>query len=99
MTDWITNPQLDFLDAVQEFKTKLPGWWYSTGECSVSCDASIGPDRTGPDKHLVPWEAGDDATFDEGFHVDLKQPSTLAQALRHVMEKALAAKAERLLIG
>lgn len=95
MTDWIGSPQDDLPDALREFKTKLPGWWYTVGECSVSCDASCGPDRTGPDRHLLPQERFDDATFDEGFHVDLAQPSTLGQALRHVMKQALAAKAKR----
>lgn len=89
MTDWLTKPQPDLEATILEFKQKLPGWWYSIGECQVSCDASCAPTTESPDINLIDR----DSAFDSGFHVDLHQPSTLAEALRYVMERALEAKA------
>lgn len=89
--DWITAPPTDLERAIAEFKARLPGWWFSTGECSVSCDASCGPDSTGPDQELL-RTAPNDQLFDGGFHADLPQPSSLADALRDVMRQALDAK-------
>lgn len=77
-------------EAVAEFKAKLPGWWYTMGDCSVSADASCGPDSAGPDFDLLYL---DDRTFDNGFHVDLLQPATVAEALLNVMNQGLTAKA------
>ena len=91
MSDWITAPAADLEAAIAEFKRQLPGWWFSVAECSVSCDASCGPDRTGPDKEML-WTGPNDRLFDNGFHADLSQPSTLAQALQDVMAQALEAK-------
>ena len=75
--------------AIREFKAALPGWWYSVCECEVSCDASCAPTKLSPDLALI----GRDGRFDAGFHVDLPQPSTLASALRYVMNEAVEAKA------
>jgi hypothetical protein len=75
-------------DAIAKLNAELPGWWWSVGVCSVSADASIGPDRAGPDASLLGGRL-----FDEGFHADLRQPATPAEALLHVLEKAKAAKA------
>lgn len=75
--------------AIALFKQLLPGWWYSLGECQVSCDASCAPTPESGDLDLIPR----DARFDSGFHVDIPQPSTLAQALAFVMDQALVAKA------
>ena len=75
-------------EAIAEFKSTLPGWWYSLGECQVSCDASCAPTPHSPDLDLIPL----DDRFDSGFHVDLPQPSTLADALRHVMNEAVKAR-------
>jgi hypothetical protein len=86
--DWQTKPQNDLAAAIAEFKAALPGWWYSVCECQVSCDASCAPTRDSPDIALV--EHGN--SFDGGFHADLAQPSTLAEALRDVMRQALEAK-------
>jgi hypothetical protein len=80
--------ETDIEQAIREFKTALPGWWYSLGECEVSCDASCAPTRQSPDLALIEK----DARFDSGFHCDAEQPSTLAIALRDVMEQALKAK-------
>ncbi len=89
MTDWKTSAPEGLEAAIAEFKAMLPGWWYSTGECQVSADASCGPTRESPDIELI----AKDRRFDDGFHADLLQPATLADALRDVMQQALDAKA------
>lgn len=68
--------ETDLLDAIEKLQAELPGWWWQVGSCSVSADASIGPDRTGPDADLL--EIRD---FDEGIHNDLRHPATTADAL------------------
>jgi len=74
--------------AIMEFEKTLPGWWYSLGICSVSRDASCGPDSKGPDAALLKMRK-----FDSGFHCDDHHPdSTMADALRNVMGQALEAK-------
>lgn len=85
---WQTAPADGLEAAVTAFKKALPGWWFSVCECQVSCDASCGPTRESPDIGLIVA----DAQFDSGFHADLRQPSTLAEALSDVMEQALRAK-------
>lgn len=90
MPEWFTSEQDDLPAAIKEFKEKLPGWYYMVCECQVSCDATIAPTTDSIDIDLV-WV---DPKFDEGFSVDLPQPSTLAQALRHVMQEALETKAK-----
>ena len=60
--------------AIAEFRTRLPGWWYSLGECQVSCDASCAPTSHSGDTALIAL----DERFNSGFHADLTQPSTLA---------------------
>lgn len=74
---------------IARFKTALPGWWYTLGECERSCDASCAPTRASADLALIPF----DERFNSGFHCDLPQPSTLADALGAVMGEALSAKA------
>lgn len=88
MTDWKAKPQFGLEAAIIEFKTALPGWWYSVCECQVSCDASCAPTVESPDIMLIER----DRDFDTGFHADLRQPSTMAEALRDVMRQALEAK-------
>lgn len=83
---WQAATHDDLPAAIAEFKAALPGWWFSVCECQVSCDARIAPTTESP--HISRVEFGN--TFDEGFEVALPQPSTLAQALRHVMAEALA---------
>lgn len=89
MTDapWMVARATGLEYAIEQFKEVLPGWWYSVGECSVSCDASCGPDRTGPDATLLSIRQ-----FDDGFHSDLPQPSTMADALRDVTAQAIEAR-------
>ena len=94
--DWHTKSHDDLPAAIAEFKAALPGWWYSVCECQVSCDASCAPTAESPDIALIPPGRQDlmnPSPFDAGFHADLAQPSTLAEALRDVMKQALAAKA------
>src|SRR3954466_2387719 len=80
----------DLQTAIMEVEKALPGWWYSLGICSVSRDASCGPDIAGPDATL----AQQVRKFDAGFHCDDHHPdSTMADALRNVMTQALEAKA------
>ncbi len=74
--------------AIAEFKRTLPGWWFSLGECQVSCDASCAPTALSGDIALIPR----DDRFNSGFHADLPQPSTLAAALRCALAEALSAK-------
>lgn len=75
--------------AIAEFKQKLPGWWFSLGECQVSCDASCAPTSESADLALIPL----DDRFNCGFHADIEQPATLEEALRQVMREALEARA------
>ncbi len=88
---WQTSPATGLEQAIAEFKAALPGWWYSVAECQVSADASCAPTRESPDISLIEL----DGRFDSGFHADLLQPATMADALRDVMAQALAAKAVR----
>jgi hypothetical protein len=88
--DWFTARHDNLPAVIAMFKAALPGWWYSVCECQVSCDASCAPTTDSLDIALA--ECGND--FDGGFHADLPQPSTLAQALLHVLGQALEAKAK-----
>lgn len=74
----------DLEQAIDELRVALPGWWYSLGECSVSCDATVGPDAA----HCPPWIVD---AFDDGFDADLRQPSTVAEALRSATAQAVKA--------
>lgn len=58
------------------------------GNCHVSVDATIGPDREGPDSHLLRFEE-----FDQGIDGSLGHPATLAEALHNAIENGKAAKA------
>lgn len=74
----------DLSQAIAYFKDKLPGWWFTVGECSVSCDATVGPDVAYCPKWML------DA-FDDGLDCDLYQPSTIAQALMGATDLAVEA--------
>ena len=84
---WATAPQPNLEATIASFKAEFPGWWYSLGECEKSCDASCAPTRESEDIGLIDL----DERFDSGFHADLPQPSTLAQALETVMMEARTA--------
>lgn len=73
--------------AIWRFERMLPGWWYSVGLCSVSADASCGPDRNGSDAPLLAIKQ-----FDEGFHCDIRQPASMANSLRLAMREAIEAR-------
>lgn len=90
MIDWKTAPATDLEAAITEFKAALPGWWFSVCECQVSCDASCAPTVQSAHVDLVHV----DDRFNDGFHADLPQPSTMADALRDVMGQALAVLAD-----
>lgn len=84
---WNTDTE-DFAAAVAEFELRLPGFWWSVGQCSVGAHASCAVDGNGDQKHLIEGiTAGD--PFDSGFYVDTRGGSP-ADALRGVMEQALA---------
>lgn len=85
--DWKTRQAVGLEAAIARFKRDLPGWWYRVCECQVSADASCGPTRESEHIGLIPK----DKSFDDGFHADLDMPSTMANALDNVREKALAA--------
>jgi len=91
MTDWHTSPATGLEAAIADFKVALPGWWFSVGECQVSADASCGPTRESEHIGLVSV----DRRFDDGFHADLPQPATMADALRDVQTQAIAALSEQ----
>lgn len=81
---WMSEDMAALSGAVERLERELPGWWWRIGACSVSADASIGPDRTGPDAVLL-----GDRRFDEGFHADIKQPALVAEALVSCIDQAL----------
>lgn len=64
------------------------GWWWTTGNCSVSADASMGPDVAHCPKEML-------LAFDEGLHHDLPHPSTPAISLTALALRARAAIIER----
>lgn len=76
--------------AIAEFKRRLPDWWYSLGECQVSCDATCAPTSHSADMDMIPL----DERFNAGFQADLRQPSSLAASLRTVMNEALVARSD-----
>lgn len=87
---WLeTSGTENITNAIRTFQHELPGWWWSIGVCSVSADASCGPDVKGPDAGLLKHRQ-----FDDGFHADLRQPATCAEALMDVMGQAKAAIAK-----
>ena len=81
----MVNEHEDLARAIAEFETSLPGWWWSVGKCSISLDASCGPDRAGPDADLLKIRE-----FDDGFHHD--GLTSVADSLRAVTTWALQAK-------
>ena len=84
---WNTDT-VDVAAAVAEFEARLPGFWWSVGQCSVGAHASCAVDGNGDQKHLIDGiKAGD--PFDSGFHVDTRG-GTPADALRGVMGQALS---------
>jgi len=87
--DWPDDCHSGVENVIARFRRELPGWWYSLGECQVSCDASCAPTSESKDIELIPQ----DDRFNSGFHVDVPQPSKLSSALLIVLHAALGAKA------
>lgn len=84
---WNTDTA-DFAAAVAEFERRLPGFWWSVGQCSVGAHASCSVDVKGDQVHLLEGaKAGE--PLDSGFHCDTRGGSP-AEALREVMYQALA---------
>ena len=84
---WQLSRPLGLERRIEWFKRRLPGWWFTVGECQLSADASCGPTRESPHIALIPL----DKRFDDGFHADLPQPATMAEALHAVMREAVGA--------
>ena len=85
---WPLDSHTGIEQVIANFRAALPNWWYSLGDCQVSCDASCAPTRESDDIDLIER----DDRFNTGFHADLPQPSKLIFALTHVMHSALEAK-------
>ncbi len=83
-TSWQPEEKDSLISAIERMEFELPGWWWRAGSCHVSSDASIGPDRIGPAAALLHNDK-----FSTGIHEDLPHPSTCAQALNAVIDRAL----------
>lgn len=78
----------EYTKSIEAALTLVPqGWWWTVGDCSVSADASMGPDVAHCDKATL-------VRFDEGLHHDLPHPSTPAIALASLALRARAALGE-----
>lgn len=86
-----TTDTEDLALAIKEFEQVLPYWWFSVGKCSLTRDASCGPDLSYEDAWLL--KIPETTIFDEGFHCDDRE-GTLASSLRDVMNQGLKAKKE-----
>jgi hypothetical protein len=78
------SDDMELVAAIFELRGTLPGWWFRVGECAVSCDATVGPDAFHVPEPLL-------SKFDAGFDCDLRQPSSMAQALRGATRMATEA--------
>lgn len=65
------EPTVSVDAAVALIWRRLPGWWQSSGLCSLTGHASIGPDYNGLDAERLRREWPEER-FHEGFHADLK---------------------------
>lgn len=75
--------------AIDRLYRELPGWWWSVGNCHVSADATIAPDRNGPDAHLLKFKE-----FDEGIDGSLLHPASMAEAMHNAIDLAKAIRAK-----
>lgn len=87
----------ELVSVILEFQEKLPGWWWSVGNCNYSADASCyvhqsrascAPTQDSPNIE----RAAKGNPFDHGFHCDLAHPASMADSLRDVMRQAIEAK-------
>ena len=85
---WTTDAD-DLAVVISLFEERLPGFWWSVGQCSVGAHASCAVDGSGCQKHLLEGvKVGH--PFDTGFHCDTVGGSP-SEALEAVMNEALAA--------
>ena len=89
----LTSDLSGLVDAIERLRRELPGWLFTIGECQVSCDATVFPMGDGEDADLIEYR-GVEPRFDSGFDCDLRQPSTLADALHGAIDEALQARAK-----
>lgn len=88
------------LDAITGLiETRLPGFAWKCGTCSVSDDAWICPDWNGPEhgKRLIE-EFGGPARgtwLDEGIDIDRRPPGNIALALCEAFCRAMAERADK----
>lgn len=72
---WVERHGFDPMNCLNDAVSIVPpGWWWSAGDCSVSADASVGPDVAHCSKEML-------TMFDAGIHNDIPQPAKPAQAL------------------
>jgi len=77
------TPDYDLTFAVIRMQESLPGWWFTVGRCGLTCHASVGPDRAFIQPPLLD-------KYDGGFHADIPNPTTCADALDEAVRKAVA---------
>lgn len=83
---WNTDAQA-FAGAIIEFERRLPGFWWSVGQCSLGAHASCAVDMDGCQAHLLSGSKHGNP-LDSGFHCDT-QGGSPAEALADVMQQAL----------
>ena len=83
---WNTDAQA-FAEVIIEFESKLPGFWWSVGQCSIGAHASCAVDMDGCQAHLLAGSKHGNP-LDSGFHCDTRGGSP-AEALADVMRQAL----------
>ena len=82
--------------AVDLCERVLPGWWWRIGTCSVSDDATIGPDYNSPvhgERLHREFPCVQGSEYDYGFDVDQRPPRSVPLAL--TLAILLAVKANR----
>lgn len=78
----------DITWAIAVFRHALPGWWFRVGLCTLTGDASIGPDfrsDVAPSKEIID-------RYDDGFHADLEPGNGLQRCARALLHCTVQAK-------
>jgi len=78
----------DITWAIAVFRHALPGWWFSVGLCTLTGDASIGPDfrsDVAPSKEIID-------RYDDGFHADLEPGNGLQRCARALLHCTVQAR-------
>ena len=89
----LTSDLSGLVPAIERLRSELPGWLFTVGECQVSCDATVFPMGDEVDADLINHRDAE-PRFDSGFDCDLRQPSTMADALNGAIDAALEARAK-----